>query len=173
MLMIESCVSGSKSFPTPVHLDFKTAKSIFDQSMSAEDIEKFLGSPVSKQRGSGEEEKWSYNDGAGGIQRLVVSLSKNDGVRSILWIPRAGEAEATLIDFKRVNAGFQLKVVRIEEMARPHTDATETTYTDGGDLIILHNDRSSRIEAIAWIKNDKSRQPSESTSNRPRPSVEF
>ncbi|MBX3021552.1 MAG: hypothetical protein KF799_07735 [Bdellovibrionales bacterium] len=89
-VVVQACASQQKK---ETDLGLLSVNSMFNESTTKNDVLKRLGAPnKSQQTANGE--RWSYTDPKDGGQKLTVTFTKDNTIKSVLWLP-SDETEAS------------------------------------------------------------------------------
>jgi len=142
-----ACTTAPKTAEIRKRLSFQYASTIISRQANEKQILEDLGSPDKTKTDSGKY-RWTYLDPVTKFQRVVVTFDSAKNIESILWTP-SDENEANLASVLRKYPDGLIKKVSTRHLS-PHNFSTESTYSDGKSITILHNDAAQQIEAIAW-----------------------
>lgn len=133
---------------TPSALTFDSARTILNRLPTQEDVRRDLGFPDAHETEAQGVENWVYQDKTTRATRLVVSFNSTKNVDSVKWVPLKGEE--TMLEYV-LSKYPSVRKLASRPVAR-NRRATESIYSDGKSVSVLHNDVSRRTQAVGFYR---------------------
>lgn len=151
ILILGALFSRLAAAAPPAALSFDNARTILTRLPTQADVVRDLGYPDSQQTEAQGVENWVYyNNKSARSTRLVISFNSTKNVDSVKWVPLKGEE--TMLEY--VLSKYPKATVR-KLASRPvarNRRATESIYSDGMSISILHNDVTRRTQAVGFYR---------------------